>query len=213
MVRKILPMLLVLLGLSLAACGEYGQVEQGRVVKFDTSTTPATVWIIKDSAIDDRNPLYNVLPAHPFFIPEDPREMGAVPKAGDLVYLNVEEKYVTMFNFEKQQFDRLPFELVSHTTDVSVRRQHPLVWDSANRRARQFPIVNEKERTVTIFFQRQRTVTEIKLSEEDFAKFKPEEWDAGDEIRIYFREGSGGPGKPGRSLRLMNVTRTNVMNR
>ena len=65
--RKILLPLLVLMGLSLAGCGEYGQVEQGRTVGFDKEA--ATVTIIKDNGIDDKNPQYTVLPPIPSSCP------------------------------------------------------------------------------------------------------------------------------------------------
>jgi len=206
MVRKILPMLLVLIGLSLAACGEYGQVEQGRVVKYDTSTTPATAWIIKDNGIDDKHPKYDVLPAHKFTIPTDPGEMGQAPHVGKRVNLNVQDKVITMYNFETEQFDKLPFELISNDTDVSVRRKHPLVWDNATGKERKFPEINAAERTIKIYSRRQEVLSLIKLSPEDFSKYKEEDWDAGDEVRIYYKE-------DGKALRFMNVTRTDFTKR
>lgn len=201
MVRKILPMLLVLIGLSLAGCGEYGDVEQGRVVKFDSSTTPATVWIIKDSGTDDKHPRYDVLPAHQFTLPTDPNEIGPLPAVGLRVNLNVTDKIITMYNLETQQFEKIPFELLNNDLNVSVRKRHPLVWDASARKERKFPEVNEAERTIKIYSRRQEMLSEIRLSAEDFARFGPQDWDAGDEVRIYFRE-------PGKALRFMNVTRT-----
>ena len=206
MVRKILPMLLVLIGLSLTACGEYGKVEQGRTVAYDTTTNPPTAWIIQDSGIDDRHPQYTVLPAHPFQIPADPGEMGAVPHVGLRVNLDVEKKIITMYNPDTKQFDRLPFTLVENHENVSVRRQHPLVYDSATGKERPFPVVNADDQTITIYSRRQEMLSTIKLSPEDFAKYQPADWDAGDEVRVYYKE-------PGKSLRFMNVTRTDFSRR
>lgn len=212
MVRKILPLLLVLLGLSLAACGPYGEVEQGRVVKYDNTVTPAVAWIIKDNGKDDRNPEYTVLPAHAFQIPAERGEMGQEPKVGKRVKLDVEARIITMYNFEKKDFDKLPFELVNNDRDVSVRKRHPLVWDSNTGKAREFPQINEAEQTITIYSRRQEMLSTIKLAPEDFAKYQAKDWDAGDEVRIYFKEGPK-DGKPGKSLRFMNVTRTDFSKR
>ncbi|MDL2267300.1 DUF4881 domain-containing protein [Desulfovibrio sp. OttesenSCG-928-G15] len=206
MVRKILPMLLVLVALSLTACGDYGKVEQGRTVKYDTTTTPATAWIIKDNGIVDKKPEYTVLPAHPFQVPTDPREMGAEPFAALRVKLDLDKKEITMYNLESQKFDVLPFELIENHENVSVRRKHPLVFDEATGKARKFPQINEEENTIVIYSRRQETLSTIKLSAEDFARYKGDEWDAGDEVRIYYKE-------EGKALRFMNVTKTDFTKR
>lgn len=206
MVRKILPMLLVLIGLSLTACGEYGKVEQGRTVGYDKTTKPPTVWIIQDSGIQDRNPQYTVLPAHPFQIPTDAGEMGAEPFVGKRVKLDLEKKEIVMYNKNTKLFDHLPFDLIENHDNVSVRRQHPLVYDSSTGKARHFPVINEAESTLTIYSARQEVLSTIKLSPEDFAKYSGDDWDAGDEVRIYYKE-------PGKSLRFMNVTKTDFSKR
>lgn len=206
MVRKILPMLLVLIGLSLTACGEYGKVEQGRTVGYDKTTTPPTAWIIQDSGIIDRSPQYTVLPAHPFQTPEDAGEMGAEPFVGKRVKLDLEKKEIVMYNENTKQFDHLPFELIENHEKVSVRRQHPLVYDTTTGKARKFPVVNEAESTLTIYSVRQEVLSTIKLSPEDFAKYSGDDWDAGDEVRVYYKE-------PGKSLRFMNITKTDFSRR
>jgi hypothetical protein len=206
MARKILPMLLVLLGLSLAGCGEYGQVEQGRVVKYDKTTKPATAWIIKDNGLVEGKPEYTVVPAHSFVIPVDPAEMGQEPHAALRVNLDVDKKIITMYNFDKGDFDKIPFELVERHDGVNPRRQHPLVWDPETRKERRFPVIKPEERSLTIFSRRQQMLVTLKLSEEDFGRYKAEDWDAGDEVRIYYKE-------PGKSLRFMNVTRTDITRR
>jgi hypothetical protein len=212
MVRKILPVLLVLIGLSLTGCGEYGKVEQGRTVAYDKTTTPPTVWIIQDSGIDDKHPQYTVLPAHPFQIPDDPNEMGAEPFVGKRLKLDMEKNEIVMYNVDSKQFDHLPFQLIEKHENVNVRRQHPLVYDSTTRQARKFPVVNEAEKTLTIYSVRQELLTTVKMDPDDFAKYGGDEWDAGDEVRIYYKEGPK-DGKPGKSLRFMNVTKTDFTRR
>lgn len=207
MARKILPMLLVLMGLFLTACGgEYGQVEQGRVVGYDKSTNPPTAWVIKDNGIVDRKPEYTVLPAHAFQIPADPGEMGAVPHVGLRLNLDLKKNEIVMYNPETKQFDHLPFELIERHDNVNVRRQHPLVYDAATGKARPFPVVNPAENTITIYSRRQEVLSTIKLSSEDFGKYKTEDWDAGDEVRVYYKE-------LGKALRFMNITQTDFSRR
>ena len=204
MIRRILLPLVALACLSLAACGEYGNVEQGRVVAFDKEKDIVT--IIKDAGIDDRHPQYTVLPAHQFKMPADPGERGANPAVGLRMKLDVEKKVLVMYNPKKEAFDELPFEIVSLDENVSLRMRHPLVWDDATRKARPFPVVDAEKRTLTIFSPRQSLLATIKLAEDDFGRYGEKDWDAGDEVRIYYRE-------PGVALRFMNVTRTDITRR
>lgn len=202
--RKILLPLLVLMGLALAGCGEYGQVEQGRTVAFDKEA--ATVTIIKDNGIDDKHPQYTVLPAHTFQLPADPAERGADPSVGLRVNLDATNNIITMYNPKTQQFDKLPFTMIQKEENVSVRRQHPLVYDAATKKARSFPVVDAEKKTVTIYSSRQQLYTVIKLSDEDFAKYSEKDWAAGDDVRIYYKES-------GKALRFMNVSKTDITRR
>ncbi len=204
MVRKILLPFLALVSLSLAACGDYGQVEQGRTVAFDKEK--GLVTIIKDNGIDDRNPQYTVLPAHVFQMPADPAERGADPSVGLRVNLDATNNIITMYNPATQQFDKLPFEMIQKEENVSVRKQHPLVYDAATKKARKFPVVDADKKTVTIYSGRQQLYTVIKLSDADFAKYKEGDWAAGDDVRIYYRD-------PGKALRFMNVSKTDITRR
>ena len=191
-------------GLLLAGCGEYGQVEQGRTVAFDKAA--GTVTIIKDSGIDDKNPQYTVLPAHTFSLPKDPAEVGADPAVGMRVNLDAKENIITMYNAKTQQFEKLPFTMVQKEENVNVRKQHPLVYDAATKKARSFPVVDNEKKTVTIYSGRQQLYTVIKLSDEDFAKYGEKDWSAGDDVRIYYKE-------VGKALRFMNVSKTDITRR
>ena len=204
MVRKILFPLLVLAGLTLAGCGEYGQVEQGRTVAFDKDA--GTVTIIKDSGTDDKHPQYTVLPPHTFQLPADPAERGADPAVGLRVNLDATNNVITMYNPKTQQFDKLSFTMVQKEENVNVRRQHPLVYDAATKKARTFPVVDAEKKTVTIYSGRQQLYTVIKLSDEDFAKYGEKDWSAGDDVRIYYKE-------LGKALRFMNVSKTDITRR
>ena len=195
MVRKLLLTLLVPATLALAGCGDYGQVVQGRTVAFKDEGGVKTVTFIKDTGIDDSKPQYTLLPAETFALPTDPAEVGGLPKVGLRMKLDLEKKIITMYNPEKGAFEELPFELLQN--DTGVNAQHPLVLD------KKFPEVNTAERTITIFSRRQGTLSTIKLAEADFGRYKADDWDAGDEVRIYYKE-------QGKSLRFMNVSRTDL---
>ncbi len=196
MLRKLLLTLLLPAALfALTACSDYGQVIQGRTVAFKEEGGVKTVTFIKDSGIDDKNPHYTELPAVGFTLPTDPAETGQLPKVGLRMKIDLEKKILTMYNPEKGAFEELPFELVQN--DTGVNPEHPLV------QGKKFPAVNEAEHTVTIFSRRQGTLSVIKLAEADFSRYKEADWDAGDEVRIYYKE-------MGKSLRFMNVTRTDL---
>ncbi len=196
MFRKLLLTLLAPVALfALTACSDYGQVIQGRTVAFKDEGAVKTVTFIKDSGIDDKNPHYTELPAVNFTLPTDPAETGQLPKAGLRMKLDLEKKIITMYNPEKGAFEDLPFELLQN--DTGVNAQHPLVQN------KKFPEVSAAEYTITIFSRRQGTLSVIKLAADDFNRYKEADWDAGDEVRIYYKE-------MGKSLRYMNVTRTDL---
>jgi len=204
MIRKIAVTLLALAGLTLAGCGEYGNVEQGRTVAFDAAKNEVT--IIKDAGIDDQHPQYSVLPPHKFLLPTDPAEVGPLPSPGLRVKIDIEGKKLIMLDRATETFEEIAFELVANHEKVSLDRKHPLVFDAATNKARPFPKVDKEANTVTIYSRRQSTLTTIKVPAEVLAKYSEADLDAGDEVRIYYRD-------PGKALRFMNISKTNIFRR
>ena len=205
MVRKILPALLVLAGLMIAGCGEFGQVEQGRTVGFDKEK--AIVSIIVDTNLDSKKPpAYTELPPHDYKLPTDPAERGQDPSPALRMNLDVDKKIITMYNPKANAFEELPFEVVEDHKDVYLDRRDPKVWDGKTRRAKKFPVISEENKTIQIFSRRQNRLTTLKLSEDDFGKYTGDEWDAGDEVRIYYK-------KPREAARFMNITKTDLFRR
>jgi hypothetical protein len=149
-----------------------------------------------------------------FHIPEDRSEMGRVPTPGEMAYLNVNEKYIVLFDDQAFRFTRIPVEIIEHVENVHVRERHPKVWDPSKGGPKTFPILDAQARTIEIFFQRMNTWTKIRVDEEIIEQYnKPEYWRSGDEVRVYYKQGPTGTGsgqKPGRSLRLINVTHTDI---
>jgi len=205
MVRKILlPALLVLTSLALiTGCGDFGKVEQGRVVAYDKEKKVVT--FLQNKALSG-TPQY-VAPALVFATPADPGEMGKEPVGGMLrMNVDADKKTITMYNPNTNALEVINFDLVENLKDVSVRRQHEKVYDKQTGKAKKFPQVDADKKTVTIYSARQEMLTVMKFSDADFARYKGDEWGAGDEIRIYYKE-------PGKALRLMNVSQTNIMSR
>jgi hypothetical protein len=211
MVRKILPLLLVLLaGLMLAGCGDYGKVEQGTVVAVDKDK----VTIIVDTNTDRNKPANyttDVKP-HDYILPPVGTERGAEPSAGLCVNMDIAKKTITMFNPKESKFETFSFELIEDK-DKGIRlnrRNEVLEHVKVIRPAADFPVVDEANKTIQLFYRRlennQSRLTTIKLADADFAKYKKAEWGAGDEVRIYFKQ-------PGKSERFMNITKTDITRR
>lgn len=184
----LLPALLLIL-----VCGcELGQVDQGRVIAYDPQK--GIVTLIQDKRAEPGNPDYNTLPPHVYKIPEDPAEMGPVPVAGKRVKLDVQKKEIVIFDDTTQNFKTIPFTIIDMRTGIG--RDHPLV------RGKTFPIIDREKKTITEYSSRQQLLITFTVADEYF-NLPPETWKAGDEVRIYYKE-------PGKALRMMNITRTDI---
>lgn len=196
--KLLLGLAVALLAFAGAGCGEYGQVDQGRVIAFDQDKQ--TVTLIQDKAMDAQHPDYSIMPPHTYTMPTDPAERGADPKAGYRLKLDVEKKLVRIFNPNTQDIEDLAIEIVD--VQKNVGKDHPLVFDKDANQARKFPVLDQGKKTITIYSGRQKMVVTIKVADEYFAL--PEmTWDAGDEVRIYYKT-------TGVALRFMNVTKTDI---
>jgi hypothetical protein len=194
MVKKygIFTLLVVLTGVFLTGCGELGKVDQGRVIAFDKEKKEVT--LIQDKKADIGKPDYSILPPHKYLIPTDPNEMGAEPKAGMRMKLDAEKKQITIFDPASQNFKTLDYTLVEQKEKVA--KDDPLVKD------KKFPLVDKEKKAITIYSGRQKLLTTFSLPEE-YLSLPPATWDAGDEVRIYYKE-------EGKALRLMNITKTDI---
>ncbi|HSW62344.1 MAG TPA: DUF4881 domain-containing protein [Dissulfurispiraceae bacterium] len=175
-----------------SGCGELGQVDQGRVIEYDKAMN--TVTLIQDKKADPGNPDYNTLPPHTYVLPTDPMEMGAAPKAGYRMRIDIAKNQITVFDPATQGFKVIDFALVDKKENID--RENELV------KGKKFPQVNKEKKTVTIYSARLKQLIVFSPPYEYLAL--PEKtWDAGDEVRIYFKE-------PGKALRFMNITRTDI---
>ena len=186
MVMALLPLALVL------GCGESGKVDQGRVIAYDK--TKGAVTLIQDKKAEPGKPDYNTLPPHTYLQPQNHEEMGPEPKAGLRMKLDMDKKFITIYDPETKAFKDITFEIVEQKTGVA--KDNPLV------EGKKLPAVDKDKKTLTIYSGRQKLYAVITLPEE-YLDRPAATWDAGDEVRIYYKE-------PGKALRLMNVSKTDI---
>lgn len=186
----------LLVALPLAAlfgCAEDGKVDQGRVVAFDAEKRLVT--IIRDVKMDTLNPEYTHLPPLVYELPADPAETGPLPRVGMRLKLDVEKNQIVLFDAATQNFKRVDFTPVEKIMNVSP--------DDARVKGKKFPIIDRGEKkNITIYSTRQRVLETVQVGEE-YLGLPDSTWEAGDEVRIYYKE-------DGKSLRFMNITQTDL---
>ena len=176
----------------LFGCGEYGKVDQGRAVAFDKDKKVVT--IIRDKKADAQNPDYSYLPPLTYTLPADPAETGPEPAVGGRMKLDAEKNQIVVFDPKAQNFKTIDFKPIEKKENVD--RQDPLV------QGKKFPAVDKAKQTVSIYSGRQKVLITFSVPEECMAW--PESiWDAGDEVRFYYKE-------EGKALRFMNVSKTDI---
>lgn len=204
---NIKPILLIAasagLMLGIAGCdtSKYGKVEQGRVVAFDADKRIVTV--VHDSAMDPVHPVYDVMPAVEFSLPTDPAEVGPLPKAGQRLKLDIENKQIELYDIPKAKLVYLDIEIVDLQQNID--KTHPLVYDASAKAAKPFPVIDAEKKTVTIYSGRQKVLCTFAIPEgyTDRNVYPLSTWDAGDEVRIYFKT-------EGKALRFMNISKTDI---
>jgi hypothetical protein len=198
--KKLVIICLAVSVLFLFGCGqEFGKVEQGRTVAYDKEKK--TVTFIRDTNTDPKQqPNYNGLPPLTFRIPDDPKEMGPEPKAGGRLKIDTKKNQIVIFDPKEQTIKTIDYKLIEQKENVD--RQDPLVFDKVSGKPKPNPLVDREKKTITIYSARQKTYTVFTVPDEYFA-YPDSTWDAGDEVRVYYKE-------PGKALRLMNVTKTDI---
>jgi hypothetical protein len=182
----ILPLALIL------GCGEQGKVDQGRVIAVDKANK--TITIIKDVKHELNKPVYNQLPPVTYGIPQDPAEMGAEPKAGKLMDVNHKVREIVIYDDATQNFKRIKYNPIDEKEGVGLRS--PLVA------GKKFPVVDRAKKAVTVYDKRKMLLTTFTLPEEYFA-MADNTFGFGDEVRIYAKV-------PGKAMRLMNISETDI---
>ena len=198
-IKRTLFMLMVAgLTFGVLGCDEYGKVDQGRVIAFDKDKQ--TVTVIEDKNMDSQNPDYAILPPHTYTMPTDPAERGADPKVGLRMKIDADTKIIKIFNPKTQVIEDLPITIVDAQKDIA--KDHPLVFDKGENKAKKFPVVDKDKKAITIYSGRQKLLVTFSVPEEYFS-LPDYTWDAGDEVRIYWKE-------KGTAIRFMNISKTDI---
>jgi hypothetical protein len=198
-IKRTLFMLIVAgLTFGILGCDEYGKVDQGRVIAFDKDKQ--TVTVIEDKNMDSQNPDYAILPPHTYTMPTDPAERGADPKIGLRMKIDADAKIIKIFNPNTQVIEDLPITIIDAQKDIA--KDHPLVFDKGENKAKKFPVVDKDKKDITIYSGRQKLLVTFSVPEEYF-NFPEYTWDAGDEVRIYWKE-------KGTAIRFMNISKTDI---
>jgi hypothetical protein len=108
--------------------------------------------------------------------------------------LDDQAKEITIFDDKTQAFKKIPIQILDESKGVS--KDSPLVA------GKKFPLVDKERKTITIYSARQRILVTFTVPEEELAR-PADAWEAGDEVRIYYKE-------PGKALRLMNISKTDI---
>ena len=172
-------------------CGELGKVDQGRVIAFDNAK--ATVTFINDVKHDPANPDYSGAPMT-FALPTEPADRGEDPKAGKRMKLDAKTREIVIYDAGTQSMKKITYTLIDQKEKVG--KDDPLV------KGKKFPLVEKDKKAITIYSGRQKLLTTFSLPDEYFS-LPDDTWEAGDEVRVYYKE-------PGKCLRFMNITRTDI---
>lgn len=185
---------------ALAGCNkdDYPKVEQGRTIAFNKDTREVT--LIHDSAMDPQKPVYDVLPPSVFRLPTDPAETGPEPKPGQRMKLDTEKKVIVIFDTKTQKMAEVPIAILDLQQPID--KEHPLVYDKAEKKAKKFPVIDKEKKTVTIFSGRQKMLCTFSVPDQ-YMGYPESTWDAGDEVRLTYRT-------PGQALRFMNISKTDI---
>ena len=172
-------------------CGELGKVDQGRVIAFDK--TKETVTLIIDVKHDTANPDYSGAPVT-FALPKDPMERGEDPKVGMRMKLDTKTREIIIYDPASQSMKKINYTLIDQKENVG--KNSPLV------EGKKFPMVDKEKKAITVYSGRQKLLVTFSVPEE-YMGLPDNTWEAGDEVRIYYKE-------PGKALRFMNITRTDI---
>lgn len=194
--KNLLITLLLALSLGLVACDFNGGVEQGRCVAYDPDNK--TVTLVVDTTLDQHNPHYSGK-VDTFKLPENPLDMGPAPVAGGLLMLEIDKKMILYYDRDTKSLKELPVE--SFDVEKGVGEKSPKL------KGKTFPIINQAERTITVYSPRLEALVTFKVPEADMS-LPQYTWEQGDEVRIAFRNDM-----PGQAIRFMNVSKTSIFTR
>ena len=180
--------------LVLFACREKEKIDQGRVIAFDK--TKGTLTLIRDKNNDSHFPDYSQLPPITYNLPDDFLGKKEELKAGLRMKLKTDNNQIIIYDPVTQNFKTIEYSLIDKKEGIFF--DNPLVYDIENRKPKEFPIIDRERKMITVYSRRQRILTTFTLPDKYF-NLPEYTWNAGDEVRIYFKER--------KALRLINTTK------
>ena len=192
--KNILALLLACAPLLFAlGCSDFGKVEQGRVIAFDKQN--GLVIVIRDSTGAADKPSYDLLPPVTIKLPQNPDEMGPHPEAGKRLLFDTQNKKLVVYDAAAGAIKTITYTPVLEVANVAS--------DSKQVKGVKFPVIDREKKTITLYSSRDKKLVTFTVADEHFSL--PEDtWKSGDDVRYYFKQ-------PGQALRVMNVTKTNIM--
>jgi hypothetical protein len=110
------------------------------------------------------------------------------------IKLDAEKNQIVIFDAKTQNFKTIDFKVVEKKEGVGS-------GDPALQ-GKSFPMIDKGKQTITIYSGRQKILETISVPAE-YLTLPPSTWDAGDEVRIYYKQ-------EGKALRFMNISRTDI---
>jgi hypothetical protein len=120
--------------------------------------------------------------------PTDPGEMGPAPVAGGLLLVDARNRRMVVYDRAAGSFRTIQYTPLAERHNVA-KSPGP-------------PVVDRAGKTITLYSAKDHAVITFAASG-DLLAMPAGTWQAGDVVRYYYKE-------PGRALRLMNVTRTDL---
>jgi len=192
-IKRMLMLLLLTVSALMTLCCHHGKVEQGRVIAYDK--TNGLVTIIRDSTPTAARPTYDALPPLTVKVPADPTEMGEQPEAGKRLVFDTQARKLVVYDGGSGALRTVIYAPVIELANVA--GYDPRV------KGVKFPIVDREKKTITLYSPHDKKLVTFTVADDHFV-LPDDTWKAGDEIRYYYKE-------PGQALRMMNVTKTDIM--
>jgi hypothetical protein len=195
--RRCIGLIILAVILAAAGCTDFGKVDQGRVISFDKNEQ--TIVMIRDKSPDPKKTDYTALPPVSYKMPADSHETGPAPRAGKLMKIDLDKKEAVIFIGHLNNVATVNYTVVEQK---KVDPKDPLVYDPETKKIREFPIIDQQNKSIEVYLEKRKTLLTFSVPDEYFS-LPPDTWAMGDEVRIYYKE-------PGQSLRFMNVSKTDI---
>ena len=134
---------------------------------------------------------YSGLPPVSYKLPDYPAETGPDPKSGKLLKIDRDKNEVIIFDETSNNILSIKY------MPIEQKKADPVTMKNT-----EYPIIKQTEKTITLYLEKEKTLLTFSVPDEYFSLPK-DTWMMGDEVRVYYKE-------PGKSLRFMNISKTDI---